>query len=453
MEPAENEDHVKIPWWVENMIKDRAPLREHWIRGGIGSGKSHGVVLWHAYRCYENQRSPLSWFIAPTYTQIMNAIIPAFVEVLHKYFGALQHRDYKIVKSKPPYLEFNNGQKIEFHTARQYELMVSASISHVSGTEAGQYGREVVEKVTDRVRCGKANVLQYCFEGSPEGLDNALADYANLTPGVHEELNRSIFELWTEDNKYLPAGYVERQKAKYAYDQAKLDSYLYGKIKPFTKGTAYWEFSHRRNIALDIVKSPHLPVIFAWDFNAHPLSWTALQLETKRTPFGDMRRFVAVEESSGESRGLDDGIAEFIKLFPPSQFGSTPIIVHGDASGYHGSHKSQHDDYARIKQALMKRYASVRVEAVNYNPTVKSRLNRVNQLMAYEMFVIAAHLKRLRESFDKTQLKPGTWDIDKSQGDLYSHPGDSVGYPLYWMTKHWDLEDPTLSVSTVHGTN
>lgn len=437
---------VKIPPWVYDALQDKRPDQTNWVTGGLGSGKTTGSALWHIQRCFDNPQAKVSWIIGPTFAKLNTIYIPAFVEAFERFYGMIEGRDYALRGggSRPPEIHIHKtGQVILGQSANKWQLMIGENISHWSATECG-YFQDVkwFERAQFRARSNKSNIIQGLGEGTPEGLENCFAELANFEG---EDLDRKFkrIQLWTDDNaKHLPDGYVEKLIRTLAHDPGKLESYRFGRFVAFTKGTAYWEFFHSRNVVLNVSVSPRLPILLAWDFNASPLAWVACQKQKHCTKtFHEYHRYVALAESSGHSRGILDGCAEFIDQFPPHIYGETPIHIYGDPSGYFASHKVPSDDYDQILQYLAPRYRTVTVEAKHKAPSIKARLERHNALLAYEKFVIAAWLRQTINSHAKTSIKPGTWIIEKPAHEDWTHYADACGYMLFEETATDDITD------------
>lgn len=434
---------VKLPWYVHKCIRDTTEDRRFWWTKGLGSGGTYGLAIWHYLKCLQNHRSPFSWCIAPTFQQVADTLLPTFAEVFQVEFGLVEGEDYKVVASGRPRIYFpKRRQIIHFRSANRPDRMVGPSVSHVSGTEVGLWTREAFEKSTARLRCPKAVANQYLGEGTPEGF-NWWEKEANFLEGVNEEKNARRIILHTSDNSFLKPGYVDQLRRTYEYDPGKLESYLYGKFVSFTKGTAYWEFFESRNVKSDLKPDRHLPILLCFDFNKSPIAWVAMQRQPHTSKAGNRYfRFAALAESSGKSRGMQDACAEFIAAFPRSDYGNSRIEVYGDPSGYAGSHLSLNSGYDQIAQYLRPYYPSLQILAARSAPEIQARLERVNALLAYELYVVASTCTNLIKSHKLTNLKNGMWQFEKPKGDDWTHWSDGTGYPLYQLTKGDDLEKP-----------
>lgn len=431
-----------IHWAAAEMIAD-TKTEVTWVTGGLGSGKTHATVTTFIERCFRNRKCPMSWAVAPTHAKAEDILIPTFTEVLDLHYRLSHGKDYKIRHSKPSTLTFNDtGHTIYFHSALRPELMVGTNISHFMISEAASIkDRTPYEKCMDRLRHPRAQVLQGIIDGVPEGNNDWFSAEANFEGYNHEKKYRR-FILWTEENKHLKPDYVERLKRTYSYDPQKLESYLYGRFVPFTRGSAYWDFKHSQNVTLDIAPDPYLPIYLCFDFNKTPIAWVALQ----RQPFTDRHgnryfRYVVLAESNGKARGLQDACAEFIAKFPLSKFKDCKVEVYGDCNGYAGSVLAPNCGYDQILQSLRGRYRSVTIEAARSDPGIQSRLERVNAFLVFEQLIVAAWCRNTIRSFEQTNLKDGMWKIDKPSGEDWSHWGDALGYYIHQATRFEDLED------------
>lgn len=424
------------------MIEDRES-EIIWVTGGLGSGKTHASVTAFIQRCFENRKAPMSWAVAPTHAKAEDILIPTITDVLLTHYALEHGKDYSIVHSKPSTLTFKDtGHKIYFHSALRPELMVGTNISHFLMTEcASMKNRTPLEKCLDRLRSPKATTLQGYCEGVFEGNNDWFANEANFEDYNHEKKYRRL-TLWTEENKHLKPGYVERLKRTYSADPRKLESYLYGVCVPFTRGSAYWDFKHSGNVVLDVAPDPHLKIYLCFDFNKTPVAWSALQRQPVTDRHGNRYfRYVVLHESSGKARGLLDACAEFVAKFPLARFKDCEIEIYGDASGYAGSVLSPNSGYQQILDALQGRYSNVTIKAARSNPRIQARLERVNSCLVFEILVVAAWCRNTIRSFEQTNLKQNTWELEKPGGEDWSHWADGVGYFIYDITKYEDLED------------
>jgi hypothetical protein len=457
--PKPIEKQVTTPWWVWDTIQDETNLRVHWITGGLGSGKSHGGQIWDIKRCLQNgvqmsePKPSISWTVAPNY-RICETLLNLTLQVALDVFQMREGKHFWLRRSFPRQIDFTPmklNHRLYFLSADNPEHFVSDSITHWRWSEVGVSKALVYEKLQDRLRDRRAKILQGLGDGTPEGSDNHYAELANI-PGegrvrFDTERNFSRYIIETGDNSHnLAPGYVEALRDRYRYDPIKLMSYEKGLFVRFDKGSAYWEFVESRNVEQSDVKpSPSLKINLTFDFNVSPLAAVVIQEFMAQRNFLAPRekKMIALWESSGESRGLMDVVAEFGAAFPIGQYRHTPIEVYGDASGWARNIHSSGSDYAMIEQYLRALgYQNVTVLAAKSNPMVKHRLEKTAALMAYERFSVLPSCRKLISSFVKTSLKEGTFEIEKPTGETWTHFADGCTYAMYQLAKDIDVTSP-----------
>lgn len=447
--------HIIAPDWVYDLLDDKTHNRRFWVTKGLGAGGTYGSALWHLLLCKINKRSKLSWAIAPTYQQVVDTLIPTFVEVMTQQLCYRDLEDFEVIRSGFPRIHLlRTGQEIHFKSGNKPERLVGASISHCLMTEPGLIKREAYEKSSARLRCPKAERIQYLLEGTPEGLGNFYEQEANFEGEIDNGRNYRRIVLWTVDNLHLPSGYVDNLKRTYAYDPHKLESYLYGRFIPFTKGNAYWEFAHSRNVKLDLTPSEHSTITITWDWNHTPLAFVAWQKKNIWTKAGDkFARIEVLGESSGRSKGIMDACAEFIAQFPPEKFRNTPIEVDGASDGFNKSHLSSLCAFDQVLQTLRKYYNNVSCVADKHPPRIEHRLQRHNALLAYGYLVIAAWCRNTIKAHEQTNLKKNTWETEKPDGEDWTHWGEALGYSIFRSTKGLDLDKNDGKNRKIYGLN
>lgn len=443
---------VQVPAWVYDCGEDKTDHREFCITKGFGAGGTYGLGLWHLARCNDNNRSPESWVIGPTYQQVISPLIPTFIQIMIERYGWAENKDFRVVLSAFPRIELIKRKvkhTIFFKSANRPDRLVGSNISHLSGTEPGLWPTEAFQKSFVRVRCPQAKTRQKMLEGTPEGLGNEWERIANFEEHKvvksSDNVTRKRIILRTSDNPN--PGMVDFEgsvRSAYEANPEKIESYLNGLFVGFTKGSAYWKFTGR-NVGINTPIYHEIPIDFTWDFGVSPLAWVAAQRQPCTTKGGlYYHRFAALKESDGKRRGLFEACAEFISAF--GEYRTTPIHVYGGHDGYSGTHLTDGCAFDQIKKHLLPYFDTVEIRARKAAPSVRDRLTRVNTLYAYERAIIDSDCKNLIESMQQTNLKPGTWDLDKPSGKDKdkrakdkSHFGDAWGYYLFQETRSEDL--------------
>lgn len=437
------------PWWVGHLLQDTA-TEKFFITGGLGSGKSYGTAIKFHDLVALNSEAKFCWAVAPTHSKVQDILIPTYQEVLFNCYGLMPDKHYRLYLSKPSRIEWIGfkAPTVVFHSADRPELMVGTNISHWMVTEAGLVFETpiVYEKLESRARDNKARCIQGIAEGTPEGF-NHFAELANAKEyqwrkkwmATHDAQRFKRINIWTEWNKHLPAGYVDRLKRAYAWNPIKLKSYLYGEFASFTEAACYTNL-HAANVRDDLEIDPYLPIVFAWDFNYTPLAWVAWQEQPYKKKNGARgKKIRVIAESDGKSNATDDAVLEFLRKVPPVRFSKTPIRIDGDRSGHSGSHKIRGSDYDIIKSYMTKYYEHVSVIARKEVTPIRASAEQTNKLLLYEVLEVASNCKNTLMSLEKTRYKQGTTDIEKPSDERHTHWQEALRVSLFNHTRDWDL--------------
>jgi hypothetical protein len=447
-----------VPWWVSRALLDKTQFRTFVCRGGLGAGKSHGGQIWDVQRSLENgthikdPKPTRSWTIAPDY-RIAQTLIDLTFQVALDTFGLTEGPDFKFNRSFPRQLDFSPmgiNHRMMFLSANNPEHFVSDSITHWRWTETAVSKPAVLKKLGDRLRDKRAKVLQGFCDSTTEGIENHFFDLAGFAgdsrDAIDRERNIRVFRVPTEDNvSNLKPGYIEALYAQYRYDPALLRAYLFGYFTEIRRSSAYYEWIESRNGLREAPEVlPHIPILSCWDFNKSPLAHSIMQRQVVTRDYERYHRWVSLWESHGECRGLMDACAEFAARFPPEKYGDTLIELYGGHDGWNGGHNIDACDWETIKKYLTRfRFRNVIIKADRAAPSIRTSLEKVAALMAYGEYVVSPECRKVKQSYAKTQLKKGEWDIEKPNGENWTHWGDGPRYCLFQLNKERNIVDPS----------
>lgn len=429
----------KRQWWVQDAIDDLTS-DSFGVSAGLGSGKTHGATDWHHDRVLLNGESPFSAFVMPIYQKIHDAAIPTFKK-LYDSLGYTETVHYKVLKAPFPKIYFpSSGQEIHFISASRPDKIVAVEYSHATTSESGDYQREALDLVQTRVRCPKAVALQVMNEGAPQGVegnpfadkydDKRSTDWKEIESRLYFNARENIkrYRLTTYDNPFLPPGYVERLLKVYRDRPAYVQAYVHGHFVPLVEGNCYSGYSTAYDID-DMTAVPFADIHLTWDFNANPLAWVALQKLNFEEYEYRVQRWIAQHESSGESNQLKTAVLEFALKYDPKIFAKTPIILSGDSTGHHASHKTPLSDYDQIKALLNELgFQVVIVDAIKSNPPEHISVEAVNEWFRKDKLYICKRCVNLRRSLIMTRYKDGQKKIDKPAGENWTHWSDALKY-------------------------
>jgi hypothetical protein len=444
---------VAIPSWVHMLLKDK---KHHtfFVTGGWGAAKSTGAAIAFVYKVLQNPSVPRWWVVGPTYEISESSLVPTVVFILEKFFNKRIDKDFQVIRSKPPRIRLKkSGQVIHFHSGDRPERMVSATIGGYWISEAGIQKQQVFENMLARARDAKVDRVVAIIEGTPEG-DGPYRDMADFEKSK-PELGHRRFVLHTADNiKHLDPGYIPRIEAMFEKRPEKLKSYLYGEFASFNKGTAYWDYFESRNLVHGSIADPTRPIIVSWDFQNSPLCWIGLQKEPQYIGIERFKieRVVAIDEAPDTCKGLLEACAHIIVKFPPAIYKYTPIHIDGGHDGYHGDFRADESAFKQIRNYLQAHYQTVLIIAPQSAPAVRDRLSRINDLFAYQRYVIDSRCHNLRAAYNSTSTKPGTWELVKNKsGKDTTHYSDAGDYGAMNAMRGETLVEP--QAKKVYGVN
>jgi hypothetical protein len=262
---------------------------------------------------------------------------------------------------------------------------------------------------------------QVFFVSTPEGTHYMHKIFVT----DNENGKRKQFTAWTDDNPYLPEGYLDSLIEN--YDPKMLEGYRKGKYVNMTSGTVYDQFSEAniRPVQID----PHLPLAVMCDFNRgqKPMSWNIGQIK------GDelhIKWALAKKQTNTYQmcEVLESHLRESLKT---GAAGRLPrLVFYGDYSGNKETSNSQRTDWDIIEQHFTN--ISERV-IVRVRPTqsVRDGVNAVNRMLVdgtgkHRLFVDPG-AKSLIRDFELTVWDASGMREDQSNDDR-SHAVSAVRY-------------------------
>lgn len=434
--------NVRVPaaWWVGEAINDdRSVLL--CITAGLGSGKTHGLCQWHHYRKQQNPTVPFSGFMEPNYNLIMKAAIPTYRKVLESY-GMKEGYDFEVVKSPFPlirYLDAPPYHEVHFVSAHNPGHIVAVEYGWATEDEAALNDVDASRNFRSRIRDGRSRHLQLFKGGAPDGINHLAEQFDSDTlPGWitsderdHIQPSRKYrrFKVWTDDNPFLPEGYLDQLQDIYGHNPNLIRAKRYGEFCELSEGNAYRNYSPQKHDIDDVEPEPYQPIHLTWDFNSAPLAWIAVQ-KMRFDEYGERKtRNVAVHEANLGSTQLDEACVEFAAKFPRENFANTLIELYGDMSGHASSHKMKGSDYDAIRNYLNRLgYSRVEIRASRSNPPEGSSVDALDRCFLQDVIRISKRCRMLKRSLLATRWKKGVRKLDKPSGETHTHHSDALKY-------------------------
>lgn len=175
--------------------------------GGIGSGKSW-VGAYDLIRRAKANR--LYTVVAPTYSLMADASFRS-VENIARELDLIAH----IARGKPPYIKLKTGAEILFRSGDEPDMLRGPNLSGTWLDEASLMKQEVYDVMIGRLReAGELGWLTATF--TPQGK----AHWTYKTFGMQDKPDTELFHARTDENPFLPAGFVESRRRQYTAKHA-----------------------------------------------------------------------------------------------------------------------------------------------------------------------------------------------------------------------------------------
>lgn len=238
-----------------------------------------------------------------------------------------------------------------------------------------------------------------------------------------------VFYSKSEDNPYLPPGYIDSLRE--GMSKLEADVKLRGLWRDIAGKGIYHSYDAKKNyLKSETYKiDPRAPVWISWDFNigeGKPMSAIAFQLIGKTIHFFD--------EVVVEGMRTQDSCDEW---YDKPWFGPDyKYYITGDSNGRHKSTKSTRTDYEIIK-AFFSNYKrggrglDFEMRALRSNPRIRDRHNQINALCCNDFGKVNLYIYKEAPTADKalrlTKLKKGA-NIIEDDSDAWQHIGTAMGY-------------------------
>jgi len=377
------------------------PARFKTIVAGRRYGKTHLALIYLLGGKLENDE--LRWYIAPTYRQ-----------------GKMIA--WRVIK----HLLANQVEQVRFNESELDVIFPNNAVISIKGAdnEDSLRGAGIHKMVLDEYAYMKASVWtevlramlsdtkgDAMFIGTPDGFNHFYDIYLR---GLQDN---ERYRSW--QYKSIDGGFIDSDEIEQAKQDLDLKTFRQEYEASFETATNKIYHSFDRNIHVKECKySEVLPLSIAFDFNVNPMHAAIIQ-EYKDISY-------QIDEIVIPTSNTHEVCQELLRRYKSHEAG---ITIYGDASGRARTTKSHQTDYQIIQDDLqqMNNYG-IRVPLAN--PAVRDRINSVNARLKNAKgdvnYYVNPSCRVTIKSFERTQYKEGTSDIDKTQ-DI-EHITDAIGY-------------------------
>ena len=372
---------------------------------GFGAGKTVGLVAKATIIAAMNIGN-VSALFEPTHAMLIDILVRTCNELFDQWQIPFSYRASPLPSFT---LEFEEGtHTILLRTMLTYQRLRGQNLCAVGFDEADTIPKRDAESAMNmalaRLRSG--NVQQFYATTTPEGHGWAFETFKK-----DPKPDTNLIQARTEDNKYLPEGFIESLKANYP-DQL-IKAYLNGEFVNLTMSAVYDRFDRNIHVCNQLPSYNNEILRVGLDFN----------IQNTNCVIGvrDGNKLVIIDEIT-KMHDTDAMAQELLRRYPNQK-----ILVYPDASGGNRSTNASATDIS-----ILESYGFTNMSPRS-NPPIKDRVSAVNALLkngkGEVRLAISPCCRTLIECFELQAYDERTGEPDKQNG--YDHILDCIGY-LIW---------------------
>ena len=373
--------------------------------GGFGCGKTR-TIIGAAIHLMIKYPGVLGGIFEPTYGDIRDIIIPEFDTYCDEY--GIMH-------------SYNNNSGIYTTSLGRVKMKSMHNPNDIKGFQIGWgFIDELDTMKPEDAELAWNKIIARARIPLPDRTDNPVG--VATTP----EGFGFIYKRWVEekgddyeivhgktiDNPFISEGYYKNLLSSYTVELQK--AYLNGEFVNLRSGSVYYAFN--RDSLQKVELDPVLPVNLCFDFNVDPGCMVITQDKSN-----DIR---VIAEVFLRNSNTWDLCSEAKSILPKD----CSVVIYGDAAGRARDTRSQsvgYSDYTIIEEELGSYFQEVSFDVPAANPSIKDRVNAVNNKLEKGHVQIHPDCKKLAKDLEQVIWKGH--GLDKDNLDL-THISDAFGY-------------------------
>ncbi len=378
---------------------------------GVGAAKTSAALFKCISYGQDNPDVPIL-LVEPTFNMQRDILLPA----VEKVFTDIIRVGYHLNKSDwNIQMRLGGGTtELRLRSGDHPQRIDGQEVGLAIVDEAGQHKDELLQRIPRRVRHTKANYLQRVYQGTPEGFNEF---YERAEGKKSTGKGRRLLRARTEDNPFLPPGYIEDLLSDLSPEQRR--QYMDGLFIPLG-GAVYAQFDRKRHLKRCKNPTDGTPVMFC-DFNVGKRMHWAVGRK-----LGDEVHIWSELTGQDNNTTTESHTQRALEFWDELEVDPATVMVICDATG---KDRRTSQGTAGTDVQILRR-AGFDVRHKSRNPPIKDRVNTVNHWL---------HKRRL---FFDPEGCPLTWKAIEGQG--YASDGapdksggfddacDAVGYGC-WM--------------------
>lgn len=382
--------------------------------GPIGSGKSQALCQ-EAVKLSYVDAGRLGLLGAPTYPMLRDVLQSTLFEILEK-----NHIPHEFNKAENVLVMRDTRSRILFRPMDEFERLRGMNLAWFGLDELTYTPESAWVILEGRLRDLRAQRLCGFAGWTPKGYDWVYRRFILEPVEGYEVVIAKPFE-----NRYLleqvPDFY---ERLKHSYDEKFYEQEVLGKYLNIHGGAVYHAFQRSDHVT-DVEIRPTLPLLWALDFNVHPMCSIVAQI-SEGTVY-------VLDEITISRASTRDACEEFHARFPQHVPG---VCIYGDASG-NRLQTSGTTDFRMIREFFDSAgYRNVTYKVPRANPAVRERVTLLNAKLrsacGEKHLLVNKKCVELIKDLEEVSYKPDSSVIDKDKDPYRTHLSDALGY-LVWQ--------------------
>ena len=411
--------------------------------GGVGSGKSHGLMTWCGLKMYRNRMNgTVGGIYANTEKQLSQSTLPALWEFLDTRMQFEEKVDYVYSEAPPrswgPWpTRFKKNHK-GILSIRWWGQAIVRSLTDPDTARGTTLGWAAMDETRDttkyafdvvngRLRCPKCDANELRIGTTPNGFDWLYEILVEKPIGF-------FVQATTRDNPANPQSYASDLEA--SYSDALAAQEVSGQFVAITEGRAYKPFNRDVHAGAEFASNPALDWCVSYDFNRAPYSVVILQAANIDNPrFGLVSVIDEVQIMDADTTEATKVVIERLRGYMPADWKKKGIKVkvYADPSGQSRRTSSSQSDFDLIRAGFGAEFGDSFYPRWAYqDPGIISRVNAVNSMLKNAKGDVRTRIhprcKNLIRDLEQVAWKKGTQELDKKTNKMLTHLSDALAY-------------------------
>jgi len=379
---------------------------------GIGFGKTTAGSLFAINETAQYPDVP-GIIVATTYSQLTSATLnnlSQWCELLGIYY---KYNSYTKM------VTINNTQHF-VRSAENYDASRGIEGGWLYCDESAYISEPAIDMFLGRIRY-KGGSLKKRYTSSPNGFNSF---YHRMHPaGDNYDIDRIMIQAKTEDNYFLPKGYIQSLRKSYSSKMAAQE--LDADFISMAGLNCYSDFDRKKHVTpvKQLFKNTSDQQLYVFmDYNVEPFCAVV--------GFMYGSKLLIIDEIYLEGGADVRMMAREIK----KRYSNAYPICLGDGTG------NNKRSIINIKQTAYKvlQEEGLRVEKFA-NPHVAKRLGNVNRLLFHNLLIIDPTCTRLIKDLELVVYAKNSNDIDKKGNQDITHVSDALGYLCHKLLPFTDV--------------